>query len=129
MCLCDLAVAAAYQAVHSPNQVPQQYVDPYNATIADQKRRTFAGMLSCMDEGIGNITEALRAKGMLDDTLIVFSTDNVRPGSGRSCAVIDASPCRRQASRLHPHCFLPPTMRRVGRWTFPTATCARMQLA
>ncbi|KAA0147069.1 hypothetical protein FNF28_07609 [Cafeteria roenbergensis] len=82
-----LFLYVAYQAVHSPNQVPQQYVDPYNATIADQKRRTFAGMLSCMDEGIGNITEALRAKGMLDDTLIVFSTDNGGPVDVPDCDV------------------------------------------
>lgn len=34
-----------YQNVHEPAQVPQSYVDPYNGTIADQKRRNFAGMV------------------------------------------------------------------------------------
>jgi len=29
-----------------------------------------------MDEAVGNLTAALRAKGMLDDTLILFSADN-----------------------------------------------------
>jgi len=69
----------AYQAVHAPAQVPESYVSPYNASIADAKRRTFAGMLSCMDEGIGNVTRALQAKGMLENTLIVFTTDNGGP--------------------------------------------------
>lgn len=33
--------------------------------------------LSCMDEGIGNVTAALATKGMLDNTLIIFTSDNV----------------------------------------------------
>ena len=59
--------------------MPARYAEAYNATIPDKKRRTFAGMLSAVDEGIGNVTAALDAKGMLDDTLIVFTTDNGGP--------------------------------------------------
>ena len=62
----------AYQAVHAPREVPQSYSDAYLDIIHDKDRRGFAGMLTCMDEGIGNFTAALKAKGMLDDTLIVF---------------------------------------------------------
>eukprot|EP00756_Hemistasia_phaeocysticola_P020231 Hpha_TRINITY_DN15709_c5_g11::TRINITY_DN15709_c5_g11_i1::g.37351::m.37351/K01135/ARSB; arylsulfatase B len=72
----------AYQAVHAPAEVPAKYKDKYNTSIADGKRRTFAGMLSCADEGIGNVTAALKAKGMLDNTLIIFTTDNGGPVSG-----------------------------------------------
>lgn len=61
----------AFQAVHSPDQVPQQYIDPYNATIADPKRRTFAGMLSCLDEAVGNVTAAVAAAGLEENTLVV----------------------------------------------------------
>ena len=68
----------AYQGVHSPAEVPQSYIDPYASSIADPKRRKFAGMLSAVDEGIKNVTDALEAKGMLDDTFIVFTSDNVR---------------------------------------------------
>eukprot|EP00730_Choanoeca_flexa_P012448 TRINITY_DN4284_c0_g1_i1.p1 TRINITY_DN4284_c0_g1~~TRINITY_DN4284_c0_g1_i1.p1 ORF type:complete len:569 (+),score=147.90 TRINITY_DN4284_c0_g1_i1:3-1709(+) len=71
----------AYQAVHAPAQVPPQYEEPY-AFITDSQRRTFAGMLACLDEGIGNVTAALEAQGMLDDTLIVFTTDNGGPVVG-----------------------------------------------
>jgi len=69
----------AYQAVHSPDQVPQSYIDPYNSTISDPKRRTFAGMLSCLDEAVGNVTSALAAAGMEDNTLLVFVADNGGP--------------------------------------------------
>ena len=65
----------AYQGVHAPALVPAHYADAYNKTIPDRKRRTFAGMLSAVDEGIGNVTAALKAKGMLDNTLIVFTSE------------------------------------------------------
>ncbi len=68
----------AFQAVHSPDQVPQSYIDPYNATIADPKRRTFAGMLSCLDEAVGNVTRAVTAAG-LSDVLYIFVADNGGP--------------------------------------------------
>ena len=64
----------AYQAVHAPSEVPESYKDAYNGIIEDEHRRTFAGMLSCADEGIGNVTTALDAKGMLEHTLLIFST-------------------------------------------------------
>ena len=35
--------------------------------------------MSCLDEGIGNVTAALKQHGFLDDTIIVFSTDNGGP--------------------------------------------------
>lgn len=75
----------AYQAVHSPDEVPDQYVEPYKKTIPnDTKRQTFAGMLTCMDEGVGNVTAALKAKGMLDNTLIIVQADNGGPIEGTS---------------------------------------------
>ena len=69
----------AYQGVHAPAQAPQHYVDAYAGTIADPKRRTFAGMLSAVDEGIGNVTGALKAAGMWENTLVVFTSDNGGP--------------------------------------------------
>lgn len=67
-----------YQGVHVPDQVPASYMALYNFSAVEgtDARNYLAGMLSCVDEGIGNVTAALRAKGMLDDTLIWLQTDN-----------------------------------------------------
>ena len=39
-------------------------------------RRTYEAMVHCMDSGVGNISAALRARGMWATTLVVMSSDN-----------------------------------------------------
>ena len=64
-----------FNAPHTPYQAPKEYVDRY-ATIEDPTRRTYAGMVSCLDEQIGRVVEALDQKGMRHNTLILFHSDN-----------------------------------------------------
>ncbi|XP_033124052.1 arylsulfatase J-like [Anneissia japonica] len=66
----------SYQAPHAPLEVPEKYKDPYRSIFNNEDRLTYAGMVSCMDEGIGNVTAALKAKGIYDNTVIFFSSDN-----------------------------------------------------
>lgn len=65
----------AFTAPHTPYQAPQAYIDRF-PEIADENRRTYAAMISAMDDQIGNVVAALEAKGMREDTLIVFHSDN-----------------------------------------------------
>jgi arylsulfatase A-like enzyme len=70
----------AHQAVHWPDEVPEDYKQPYeNRTDWDDKRITYAGMLTAADESIANVTRALQEKGMWENTLVVFTTDNGGP--------------------------------------------------
>jgi arylsulfatase A-like enzyme len=59
-----------------------QATDKYLARfqhIADERRRTYAAMLSAMDDGIGKTLAALRAEGLEENTLIFFFNDNGGP--------------------------------------------------
>ena len=67
-----------FQAIHVPDQVPAAYMENYSfpPVLGTDARNYVAGMLSALDEGVGNVTAALRAKGMLDTTLVWLQTDN-----------------------------------------------------
>ncbi|CAH1795740.1 unnamed protein product [Owenia fusiformis] len=67
-----------FQSVHAPLEVPERYKDLYPA-VKTQARRTYLAMVSALDEAVGNITDTLKKYGYMDDTLIVFTTDNGGP--------------------------------------------------
>jgi arylsulfatase A-like enzyme len=64
-----------FNAPHTPYQAPKEYVNKY-ASIADLTRRTYAGMIDCLDENIGKVVAALDRKGLRENTLILFHSDN-----------------------------------------------------
>lgn len=69
-----------YQAVQCPNEVPPEYSERYqNRTDWTDKRINYAGMLTAADEGIGNLTSALKEAGLWENTLVVVTTDNGGP--------------------------------------------------
>ncbi len=64
-----------FNAPHTPYQAPKEYVDRY-PNIADPTRRTYAGMVTCLDDEIGRVVAALDKKGLRDNTLILLHSDN-----------------------------------------------------
>jgi len=64
-----------FNAPHTPYQAPPEYIDRFK-DIADPTRRTYAGMVACLDENIGRVVEALDKKGLRENTLIIFHSDN-----------------------------------------------------
>lgn len=76
----------AHAAVHSGNPYnPLSAPDPLIATftnITDYYRQRFAGMLTKLDISVGKVVEALEAQGMLQDSIVIFSSDNGGPAAG-----------------------------------------------
>ena len=68
----------AFNAVHMPLQASPKYLDRF-ASIADTKRRTYAAMLSAMDDAIGAVLKELRENNLEQDSLIFFISDNGGP--------------------------------------------------
>ncbi|KAG5890787.1 hypothetical protein JTB14_007181 [Gonioctena quinquepunctata] len=76
----------AHAAVHSGNDynplpVSDEVVEEF-AYIGDYKRRRFAGMLSRLDYSVGEVTKALQENSMLENSIIIFSSDNGGPAAG-----------------------------------------------
>lgn len=69
-----------FNAVHGPLQVPASYSDKYPQYTG--KRKTYAGMVTAMDEAVGKIVAALDEAKLRKDTLIIFSSDNGGPSPG-----------------------------------------------
>ena len=40
------------------------------------RRRTYCGMVGTVDEGVANVTAALREARVLDSTVVIFTSDN-----------------------------------------------------
>ena len=68
----------AFNAAHTPLQAPPKYLDRF-ADIKDEQRRTYAAMVSAMDDGIGKVLGTLREQNLDRDTLVIFFNDNGGP--------------------------------------------------
>ncbi|KAF8768315.1 Arylsulfatase B like protein [Argiope bruennichi] len=81
-----LFLYVAHQAVHSANmyaplQAPVDYIKRFSH-IKDKKRRIYAAMVSALDDSVSQIIKSLHTKNMLNNSIIVFSTDNGGPAAG-----------------------------------------------
>jgi arylsulfatase A-like enzyme len=91
----------AYNAPHSPLQATEKYLSRY-PDIKDPRRRTYAAMISAVDDGVGQLLDTLEKKGIAQDTVIFFLSDNggvVTAETGET-AVADNGPLRGGKSQL-----------------------------
>lgn len=68
----------AYNAPHTPLQATDKYLDRFKH-IADEKRRTYAAMVSAVDDGVGRLLDQLEASGVAENTMVFFLSDNGGP--------------------------------------------------
>jgi arylsulfatase A-like enzyme len=65
----------AYNAPHTPMHATEKYLSRF-PDIEDKKRKTYAAMVSAVDDGVGNVLRTLKNNGIEENTLIVFLSDN-----------------------------------------------------
>ncbi|XP_012939276.1 arylsulfatase I [Aplysia californica] len=76
-----------FQAVHSADgdgphlQAPVKYIQRFGY-IENRDRRIYAAMVSALDDAVGAVYDALKTSGMLQNSVIVFTTDNGGPANG-----------------------------------------------
>ena len=73
-----LFIYLAYQNVHGPTQAPDNYTALYDAEIYHPRLMCLA-MIAAVDESIGKVTQSLQSRGLWNNTLVIFSSDNGGP--------------------------------------------------
>lgn len=66
---------SAFNAPHTPFQVPEEYFNRYS-DIPDHNKRVYYAMISALDDAIGMILDALEETGLDTNTIIIFASDN-----------------------------------------------------
>ena len=75
---------------HLPLQVPHEYVEKYVEIFGEEEayvgtkgyfpnrypRAAYAGMITYLDDQVGEVVEKLKGLGIYDNTIIVFTSDN-----------------------------------------------------
>jgi len=71
-------LCVTFNAVHTPMQADDARLKKF-ANISDKTRRTYAAMMSAMDDAIGAVLAKLHEKNLDENTLMVFISDNGGP--------------------------------------------------
>lgn len=93
----------AFNAPHGPLQAPREYLDMYGydptkPTFADKsgygeegmgntERQTYMAMITCVDDAIGDVLDALDRNSIKENTFVLFCSDNgpaVAEGGGQA---------------------------------------------
>ena len=69
---------------YDPMQAPQEEIDKFEY-IRDKNRRIYAAMISKLDESVGKVVEALDKNKMLENSIILFMSDNGSPIESKYC--------------------------------------------
>ena len=69
------------ECIRNLSKAPSKYTRRYDNTGMTNPQKIFAGMVTALDEAIGQVVDGLKESGLWDNTLIFFSNDNGREGA------------------------------------------------
>ena len=70
-----LFLYVAFNAPHTPIQAEEKIINNLS-DISDKKERVYAANIITLDREIGKIIDAIESKGILNETIIIFFSDN-----------------------------------------------------
>lgn len=66
-----------YYTVHTPLQAPHAVVERYLAKgVKSEKEATYAAIVELMDASVGRILNTLEQRGLAENTIVIFTSDN-----------------------------------------------------
>jgi arylsulfatase A-like enzyme len=116
-----------YHAVHTPIEAKAGLVERYENKRRPHHRHqnpTYAAMVHSLDENVGRVLDWLDAKGLAEQTLVVFTSDNggyINPY--REVVVTDNSPLRSGKGSLYEGGIRVPLLARLPGVTQPGTEC------
>lgn len=66
----------SHYAVHAPIEPDHRFIDSYLATGMDTTEARYASMVESMDRSLSDIMDFVEKKGLTDNTIILFTSDN-----------------------------------------------------
>ncbi len=66
----------AHYAVHTPIQADEKRIARYESAGLDPREAAYAAMVEGVDDSLGALLDMLTARGLLEDTVVVFASDN-----------------------------------------------------
>lgn len=76
-------LVVAFNAVHTPLQAPDELVAKF-PNIDNERRKTYAAMMTGLDNGVGKIMAKIVTEGLEAETLVFFISDNGGPAANGS---------------------------------------------
>lgn len=73
----------ATNAPHGPLNVPKEYLDQYAKTDVPDDIKRFYGMITNIDDNFARLEKKLSDLGLLENTILIFTTDNGTAGGNR----------------------------------------------
>ena len=70
-----LFLYVAFNAPHTPIEAPLQSIEKFSY-LEDEKDRVYAANVNALDNEIGRIIKAIKDEGLLEETIILFFSDN-----------------------------------------------------
>ncbi|MGA1373066.1 MAG: sulfatase-like hydrolase/transferase, partial [Pseudomonadales bacterium] len=78
----------SYNAPHAPLEATKAYLDRVTWT-ENRRERVYDAMVLAIDDGVGQLVQELKARGIYDNTIVMFASDNgcpIRPNVHPACS-------------------------------------------